>query len=60
MNRKLLTFAAGAAAIALLSIGGGEADAAAKKICYAFQDLSTGFWGAGHAAIVGTLTKNGV
>ena len=36
------------------------ADAAAKKVCYAFQDLSTGFWGAGHAAIVGTLKKNGV
>ena len=61
MNGKLQTLAAGAAAIALLSIAGTAASAAdAKKICYAFQDLSTGFWGAGHAAIVGTLTENGV
>jgi inositol transport system substrate-binding protein len=36
------------------------AEAAGKKVCYAFQDLSTGFWGAGHAAIVDTLTQNGV
>ena len=34
--------------------------AAAKKVCYAFQDLSTGFWGAGHEAIVATLTDNGI
>jgi inositol transport system substrate-binding protein len=51
---------------ALLALGGlgvttlSPADAAGKKVCYAFQDLSTGFWGAGHAAIVDTLTKNGV
>lgn len=38
----------------------GTAGAADKKVCYAFQDLSTGFWGAGHAAIVNTLTENGV
>ena len=43
---------------ALLALGGlgvttlSPADAAGKKVCYAFQDLSTGFWGAGHAAIV--------
>jgi inositol transport system substrate-binding protein len=30
------------------------------KVCYAFQDLSTGFWVAGHKAIVDTLTANGV
>jgi ABC-type sugar transport system substrate-binding protein len=31
-----------------------------KKVCYAFQDLSTGFWVAGHKAIVDTLVANGV
>ena len=31
-----------------------------KKVCYAFQDLSTGFWGAGHEAIVSTLQKNDI
>jgi inositol transport system substrate-binding protein len=35
-------------------------DVAGKKVCYAFQDLSTGFWVAGHKAIVDTLTANGV
>jgi ABC-type sugar transport system substrate-binding protein len=58
MNRNLVT--AGLSAAALLLIAAGGADAQGKKICYAFQDLSTGFWGAGHAAIVGTLTDNGV
>ena len=29
-------------------------------MCYAFQDLSTGFWVAGHKAIVTTLQANGV
>jgi hypothetical protein len=33
---------------------------AGKKVCYAFQDLSTGFWVAGHEAIVSTLQANGV
>jgi ribose transport system substrate-binding protein len=33
--------------------------AQAAKICYAFQDLSTGFWVAGHGAIVETLTAAG-
>ena len=33
--------------------------AQAAKICYAFQDLSTGFWVAGHGAIVETLTGAG-
>src|SRR5262245_48546397 len=36
------------------------AAAEGKKVCYAFQDLSTGFWVAGHKAIVTTLQKNGV
>ena len=36
------------------------AAAQGKKVCYAFQDLSTGFWGAGHEAIVSTLQKNGI
>jgi ribose transport system substrate-binding protein len=35
-------------------------DAAGKKVCYAFQDLSTGFWVAGHEAIVSTLQDQGV
>jgi ABC-type sugar transport system substrate-binding protein len=52
------------AALALLGVGTfaatAEADVAGKKVCYAFQDLSTGFWGAGHKAIVDTLKKNGV
>ena len=36
------------------------AAAEGKKVCYAFQDLSTGFWVAGHKAIVTTLQANGV
>src|SRR5436190_2443688 len=52
------------AALAIAGAGAlvttGAAHAAGKKVCYAFQDLSTGFWGAGHAAIVTTLQKNGV
>ena len=39
---------------------GAPAQAEGKKVCYAFQDLSTGFWRAGHEAIVTTLQKNGV
>ena len=31
-----------------------------KKVCYAFQDLSTEFWVAGHKAITETLTNAGV
>jgi ABC-type sugar transport system substrate-binding protein len=31
-----------------------------KTVCYAFQDLSTGFWVAGHGAIVSTLEAAGV
>ena len=41
-------------------LGAGGAAAEGKKVCYAFQDLSTGFWVAGHKAIVTTLQKNGV
>ena len=48
------------AVVAAAVLGAGGAAAQGKKVCYAFQDLSTGFWGAGHAAIVDTLTKNGV
>ena len=44
-------------AVACLAAFGAAAPAAAegKKVCYAFQDLSTGFWVAGHKAIVTTL-----
>ena len=45
-------------ASALVALTAGTAKA--TKVCYAFQDLSTGFWVAGHKAIVGTLTDNGV
>ena len=48
------------AVLSLAALAAAPAAAAGKKVCYAFQDLSTGFWGAGHAAIVETLTKNGV
>ena len=52
------------AALALAGVGAlvttAPADAAGKKVCYAFQDLSTGFWGAGHEAIVSTLQKNDI
>lgn len=41
---------------------GGEAApaAAARKICFAFQDLETEFWVAGHTAITQTLREQGV
>ena len=52
------------AALALAGAGAlltaAPAEAQGKKVCYAFQDLSTGFWGAGHEAIVSTLQKNGI
>lgn len=47
------------AAVAL-ACGTGVAGAQETTVCYAFQDLSTGFWVAGHKAIVDTLTKGGV
>src|SRR5262245_2762481 len=43
--------------MASVFVSAGPAHAA--KICYAFQDLSTGFWVAGHGAIVETLTAAG-
>jgi ABC-type sugar transport system substrate-binding protein len=49
-----------ALAVTSAAFAGMPAQAAGKKVCYAFQDLSTGFWGAGHAAIVDTLKKKGV
>ena len=52
------------AALALAGAGAlltaAPAEAQGKKVCYAFQDLSTGFWGAGHEAIVSTLQKNNI
>lgn len=53
---KRLIGLAGVALAASLCVGG---SAHAAKICYAFQDLSTGFWVAGHGAIVQTLTGAG-
>src|SRR5262245_47342765 len=47
-----VAFACSIASIALAQEG--------KTVCYAFQDLSTGFWVAGHGAIVSTLEKAGV
>ncbi len=50
-----------ALAATILACGAGSALAAdGKTVCYAFQDLSTGFWVAGHGAIVETLQKAGV
>jgi inositol transport system substrate-binding protein len=43
----------------LTSVFAAAGPAQAAKICYAFQDLSTGFWVAGHGAIVETLTAAG-
>jgi ABC-type sugar transport system substrate-binding protein len=49
-----------AAAIAALSLGGViAAPAQAATICFAFQDLETEFWVAGHLAITTTLTEAG-
>ena len=54
------------ASVALTSLGlvmAGSLSVAAqdgKTVCYAFQDLSTGFWVAGHSAIVTTLEAAGV
>jgi inositol transport system substrate-binding protein len=56
---KSLLAAAGAVGL-LLAMSGGAASADDKTVCYAFQDLSTGFWVAGHKAIVTTLEAAGV
>ena len=51
-------------ALAAVVLGCGAFTAASAQegstVCYAFQDLSTGFWVAGHAAIVKTLQDAGV
>jgi len=61
MTTKLHLYGA-ATAVACLAAFAAAAPAAAegKKVFYAFQDLSTGFWVAGHKAIVTTLQANGV
>ncbi len=46
-------------AATMLAASAGSA-AAQTAVCYAFQDLSTGFWVAGHGAIVETLKAGGV
>jgi len=59
--KGIIAWSCGALAVAgIAALAATPAEAAGKKVCYAFQDLSTGFWGAGHAAIVETLKKNGV
>src|SRR5690349_15964925 len=45
--------------VMMLSASAASAQSGAT-VCYAFQDLSTGFWVAGHKAIVDTLTAAGV
>ena len=53
--------AAGISLATLMLVGwAGSAAAQSTTVCYAFQDLSTGFWVAGHAAIVDTLKAGGV
>src|SRR6185503_12659764 len=51
---------AGASLAGLVMLLSASAASAQTTVCYAFQDLSTGFWVAGHKAIVDTLTANGV
>jgi inositol transport system substrate-binding protein len=53
--KRLVALAGSALAITVIAAGSAQA----AKICYAFQDLSTGFWVAGHGAIVETLTGAG-
>jgi len=55
---KLATQTAVAAALAL-TCGGYATGASAANICFAFQDLETEFWIAGHKAITTTLTEAG-
>ena len=59
MNIVMKVAAVSVAAIGL-ACSAGAASAQDTTVCYAFQDLSTGFWVAGHKAIVDTLTKGGV
>lgn len=51
---------AGLAATAAITVLAGVSSASAQTVCYAFQDLSTGFWVAGHGAIVSTLESQGI
>ena len=45
----------------LLVMAGGQSDTDDQKtIAFCFQDLETGFWVAGHGAIVETLEENGI
>ena len=53
--RKLLT----AGAVALASALTFSSQASAATICFAFQDLETEFWVAGHTAITSTLQERG-
>lgn len=53
-----LTHAAAVALIATLGAGYAS-DSEAATICFAFQDLETEFWVAGHQAITKTLTEAG-
>ncbi len=48
-----------AAALAVVVAGGLAAPASAATICFAFQDLETEFWVAGHQAIISTLEERG-
>ena len=60
MMTKTRWYGAAIAAVGLATMAvPPTATAAGKKVCYAFQDLSTGFWVAGHKAIVTTLQANG-
>src|SRR6187402_437819 len=53
MTNKLCLYGGAIATAGLAALAAAPAQAAeAKKVCYAFQDLSTGFWVAGHKAIV--------
>ncbi len=48
-----------ATALAMALAGGLAAPASAATICFAFQDLETEFWVAGHQAITSTLQEEG-
>ena len=48
-----------ATALAMALAGGLAAPASAATICFAFQDLETEFWVAGHQAITSTLREEG-
>ena len=63
-ERCALHESAASRALVAVALGVGACSAAAAQegstVCYAFQDLSTGFWVAGHGAIVKTLQDAGV